>query len=53
MAGRLVQAESVTHTLAYTYNGDGVRVASAVDGAEGQLVVRITGWQRRGPAGSL
>ena len=25
-AGRLVGAESVTHTLVYTYNGDGVRV---------------------------
>jgi RHS repeat-associated protein len=32
-AGRMVQAESVTMTLVYTYNADGLRVAQAVDGA--------------------
>ncbi len=31
-AGRLVKAESITHTIVYTYNGDDVRVASAADG---------------------
>ena len=30
-AGRMVQAESVTSTLVYTYNGDGVRLAMAVN----------------------
>lgn len=29
----MVQAESVTVTLVYTYNADGLRVAQAVDGA--------------------
>ena len=38
-AGRLVGAESVSHAVAYTDNGDGVRVASATDGAETQFVV--------------
>jgi len=32
--GRLVGAQSITNTLVYTYNGDGVRVAMAVDGVE-------------------
>ena len=32
VAGRMVGAESVTHTLVYTYNGEGVRVAQSVDG---------------------
>jgi RHS repeat-associated protein len=31
-AGRLIEAESVTHTIVYTYNGDGVRVAQEIDG---------------------
>ena len=31
-AGRMIGAESVTHTMVYTYNGDGVRVAQSVDG---------------------
>jgi YD repeat-containing protein len=38
-AGRLAGAESVTHTIVYTYNGDGVRVAMDVDGVETQFVV--------------
>jgi YD repeat-containing protein len=33
-AGRLVGARSITSTLVYTYNGDGVRVAQSVDGVE-------------------
>ena len=33
-AGRLVGAESVAHPIAYTYNGDGVRVLMDVDGVE-------------------
>jgi len=33
-AGRLVGAQSITSTLVYTYNGDGVRVAQSVDGVE-------------------
>ncbi|MBC7228083.1 MAG: LysM peptidoglycan-binding domain-containing protein [Thermoflexales bacterium] len=33
-AGRLVQAASVTATLAYAYTVDGLRVAQSVDGAE-------------------
>ena len=32
VAGRMIGAESVTHTLVYTYNGDGVRVAQEIDG---------------------
>jgi RHS repeat-associated protein len=39
----LVQAESVTHTLVYTYNGDGVRVASAVDGDQVQFAMDQVG----------
>ncbi|MDY7077504.1 MAG: RHS repeat-associated core domain-containing protein, partial [Chloroflexota bacterium] len=31
-AGRMVQAESVTVTLVYTYNANGLRVAQSVDG---------------------
>ncbi len=31
-AGRMVQAESITVTLVYTYNADGLRVAQSVDG---------------------
>ena len=31
-AGRMVGAESITHTMVYTYNSDGVRVAQSVDG---------------------
>ena len=37
--GRLVGAESVTHTIVYPYNGDGMRVASAADGVETQFAV--------------
>ena len=33
-AGRLVQAQSITATLVYTYNADGLRVAQSVDGVE-------------------
>jgi RHS repeat-associated protein len=33
-AGRLVRAESVTVTLVYTYNADGLRAAQSVDGDE-------------------
>jgi uncharacterized protein RhaS with RHS repeats len=33
-AGRLVGAQSITSTLVYTYNGDGVCVAQEVDGVE-------------------
>jgi len=33
-AGRLAGAQNITNTLVYTYNGDGVRVAMAVDGVE-------------------
>jgi YD repeat-containing protein len=40
-AGRLVEAQSVTNALVYTYNGDGVRVAMAADGIE-------TRWARYG-----
>ncbi len=39
----LVEAESVTHTLVYTYNGDGVRVASAADGIETWYVQDMVG----------
>ena len=42
-AGRLVQAQSMTHTLVYTYNGDGVRVASAADGTETRYVQDVVG----------
>jgi RHS repeat-associated protein len=38
IAGRLVGVESVTTTVVYTYNGDGVRVAQSVDGVETQWV---------------
>ena len=31
-AGRLVRAESITATITYTYNADGLRVAQSVDG---------------------
>ena len=31
-AGRMVQAQSVTGTLVYTYNADGLRVAQSMDG---------------------
>jgi YD repeat-containing protein len=37
-AGRLVGAQSITNTLAYTYNGDGVRVTQEVDGVETRWV---------------
>ena len=55
-AGRLVQAESITHTLVYTYNGDGVRVASAADGIETGYVQDVAAgchrcWSRR-PVGN-
>ena len=33
-ANRLVRAQSVTTTLVYTYNADGLRVAQSVDGVE-------------------
>jgi len=42
-AGRLVGAQSITSTLVYTYNGDGVRVAMAVDGVETRWVQDVTG----------
>jgi YD repeat-containing protein len=42
-AGRLVGAQSITNTLVYTYNGDGVRVAMAVDGVETRWVQDVTG----------
>ena len=42
-AGRLVKAESITHTLVYTYSGDGVRVASAADGTETRYVQDVVG----------
>jgi YD repeat-containing protein len=32
-AGRLVQAQSITATIVYTYTADGLRVAQAVAGA--------------------
>jgi predicted HTH domain antitoxin len=32
-AGPLVGAQSITNTLVYTYNGDGVRVAQSVEGS--------------------
>jgi len=32
-AGRMVRAESITSTLVYTYNADGLRVVQSVDGA--------------------
>jgi RHS repeat-associated protein len=41
-AGRLVQAESITNTVVYTYNGNGVRVATAVDGIETRYVQDIS-----------
>jgi YD repeat-containing protein len=37
-AGRLVQAQSVTATLVYTYNGDGVRLAQEVSTSAGTTV---------------
>ncbi len=42
-AGRMVKAQSITHTLVYTYNGDDVRVASATDGTETRYVQDIVG----------
>lgn len=42
-AGRLVKAQSITHTVVYTYNGDDVRVGMAVDGAEAHFVQDIAG----------
>ena len=39
-AGRLIQAESVTHTLVYTYNGDGVRVANCRGWTDDNAVVQ-------------
>ncbi len=42
-AGRLVRAESITHTVVYTYNGDDVRVASAADGTETRYVQDVVG----------
>ncbi|MBN1582957.1 MAG: PKD domain-containing protein, partial [Anaerolineae bacterium] len=37
-AGRLVMAQNITHTVIYTYNGDGVRVAQNADGVETRWV---------------
>ena len=37
-AGRMVQAQSVTVTLVYTYNAQGLRVAQSVDGVETPFV---------------
>ena len=42
-AGRLVGAQSITNTLVYTYNGDGVRVAMSADGVETRWVQDVTG----------
>jgi hypothetical protein len=38
-----LEAESITNTLVYTYNGGGVRVAMAVDGVEKRWVQDVTG----------
>jgi RHS repeat-associated protein len=38
-----VGVESITNTLVYTYNGDGARVAMAVDGVETRWVQDVTG----------
>ncbi len=42
-AGRLAKAESITHTIVYTYNGDDVRVAGAADGTETRYVQDVAG----------
>ena len=40
-AGRLVKMQSLTHTIVYTYNGDGVRVAQAVSRSG---ITTVTEW---------
>jgi YD repeat-containing protein len=42
-AGRLVGAQSITNTLVYTYDGDGVRMAQEVDGVETRWVQDTVG----------
>lgn len=42
-ANRLVRVEDVTTTLVYTYNGDGHRVAKAVDSVTTTYVVAVLG----------
>jgi hypothetical protein len=54
IANRLVRVQDVTAMLLYTYNGDGDRVAKAVDGVTTTCVVAVLlalsaaegGWRR-------